>query len=107
LLIFFGGSGTTGAVAEKLGRRWIMCELGKVGIQVTRARLVEQGAKPFLIENIGNYQREMIYLTGGRIWGRGCAEMGRLLQSVPRLISQNGIAPGRAEKDSHPVHTGW
>jgi len=65
---FFAGSGTTGAVAEKLGRRWIMCELGKIGVQVTRARLVEQGAKPFLIENIGNYQREMIYLTGGRIW---------------------------------------
>ncbi len=65
---FFAGSGTTGAVAEKLGRRWIMCELGKVGIQVTRSRLVEQTAKPFLIENIGNYQREMIYLTGGRIW---------------------------------------
>jgi hypothetical protein len=45
-----------------------MCELGKVGIQVSRTRLVEQKAKPFLIENIGNYQREMIYLTGGRIW---------------------------------------
>jgi DNA modification methylase len=65
---FFAGSGTTGAVAEKLGRFWIMCELGKVGIQVTRTRLVEQLSKPFLIENIGNYQREMIYLTGGRIW---------------------------------------
>jgi DNA modification methylase len=65
---FFLGSGTTLAVAEKLNRRWIGCELGKVGIQVTRARLVEQQAKPFLIENIGNYQREMIYLTGGRIW---------------------------------------
>ncbi|MFH1562556.1 MAG: site-specific DNA-methyltransferase [Nitrospirota bacterium] len=65
---FFAGSGTTLAVAEKLGRRWIGCELGKVGIQVARARLVEQQAKPFLIENIGNYQREMIYLTGGRIW---------------------------------------
>lgn len=65
---FFAGSGTTGAVAENLGRRWIMCELGKVGIQVARSRLVEQKAKPFLIENIGNYQREMIYLTGGRIW---------------------------------------
>ena len=65
---FFAGSGTTLAVAEKLGRCWIGCELGKVGIQVTRARLVEQQAKPFLIENIGNYQREMIYLTGGRIW---------------------------------------
>ncbi|SRR5579884_415263 len=65
---FFCGSGTTLAVAEKLGRVWIGCELGKVGVQVTRARLVEMGAKPFLIENIGNYQREMIYLTGGRIW---------------------------------------
>ena len=65
---FFAGCGTTGVVAEELGRRWIMCELGKVGIQVTRARLVEMVAKPFLIENIGNYQREMIYLTGGRIW---------------------------------------
>lgn len=65
---FFAGSGTTVAVAERLGRRWIGCELGKVGIQVTRARLVDMGAKPFLIENIGNYQREMIYLTGGRIW---------------------------------------
>jgi len=65
---FFCGSGTTLAVAEALGKRWIGCELGKVGIQVTRARLVEMGAKPFLIENIGNYQREMIYLTGGRIW---------------------------------------
>ena len=65
---FFSGSSTTLAVAEKLNRRWIGCELGKVGIQVTRARLVEQQAKPFLIENIGNYQREMIYLTGGRIY---------------------------------------
>ena len=65
---FFCGSGTTLAVAERLGRRWIGCDLGKVGIQVTRARLVEQDAKPFLAENIGNYQREMIYLTGGRIW---------------------------------------
>ncbi len=65
---FFSGSGTTLAVAENLNRRWIGCELGKVGIQVTRARLVEQQARPFLIENIGNYQREMIYLTGGRIY---------------------------------------
>lgn len=65
---FFCGSGTTLAVAEKLNRRWIGSELGKVGIQVSRARLVEQEAKPFLIENIGNYQREMIYLTGGKIY---------------------------------------
>ncbi|MDP3772349.1 MAG: site-specific DNA-methyltransferase [bacterium] len=65
---FFSGSGTTLAVAEKLNRRWIGCELGKVGIQVARGRLVEQKSKLFLIENIGNYQREMIYLGGARIY---------------------------------------
>ncbi len=52
---FFAGSGSTGAVAEKLGRRWIMCELGKVGIQVTRSRMVEQMAKPFLIVNFRTF----------------------------------------------------
>jgi len=65
---FFSGSGTTIAVAEKFNRRWIGCELGKVGIQVARGRLVEQKSKPFLVENIGNYQREMIYLGGVRIY---------------------------------------
>ena len=65
---FFVGSGSTLLATEKLNRRWIGCELGKVGIQVARTRLVEQEARPFLIENIGNYQREMIYLSGGRIY---------------------------------------
>jgi len=65
---FFIGSGTTVAVAEKLNRRWLGCELGKVGIQVARGRMVEMKSKPFLIENIGNYQREMIYLGGARIY---------------------------------------
>ena len=65
---FFCGSGTMLVVAEKLGRRWIGCDFSKVAIQITRSRLVQMDAKPFLIENIGNYQREMIYLSGGRIY---------------------------------------
>lgn len=64
---FFVGSGTTAVVAEKLGRRWLAVDFGKTGIQVARTRLVEGGAKPFLIENLGNYQREMIYLLGSKI----------------------------------------
>ncbi len=80
---FFAGSGTTLEVAEKLGRRWIGCELGKVGIQITRTRLVEADAKPFLIENIGNYQREMIYLAGGRI-GEMQQVILRLYGATPR-----------------------
>jgi len=60
---FFAGSGTTAAVAEKLGRKWIMSDLSKTSIQVTRSRLVNQGAKPFLIQNLGNYQRQLIYAS--------------------------------------------
>ncbi len=38
---FFCGSGTTLAVAEKLGRRWVGCDLSKFAIQVTRKRLLD------------------------------------------------------------------
>lgn len=55
---FFTGSGTTGAVAEKLDRRWIMSDLGKPATLVTRKRLIDQNAKPFLYQSIGDYQKE-------------------------------------------------
>ena len=59
---FFCGSGTTAAVAERLKRRWITTDLSKTAIQVTRSRLVNQRANPFIIDNLGNYQRQLIYL---------------------------------------------
>jgi len=55
---FFMGSGTTGAVAEKLGRKWIMSDLGKPASLVTRKRLIDQGVQPFLYQSIGDYQKE-------------------------------------------------
>jgi len=39
LLIFFAGSGTTGAVAERLGRRWIMCDINETACKITKERL--------------------------------------------------------------------
>lgn len=59
---FFCGSGTTAAVAEKLERRWITTDLSKTSIQVARSRLVNQDSKPFIIENLGNYQRQLVYM---------------------------------------------
>lgn len=81
---FFCGSGTTAAVAEKLGRRWITSDLGKAAIQVARNRFVklgEQGSggiafqredgatrcSPFVVENLGNYQRQLLYLNDTRL----------------------------------------
>lgn len=55
---FFAGSGTTGAVAEKLGRRWIMSDFGKPANMIMRKRLIDQEAKPFLYQAVGDYQKE-------------------------------------------------
>lgn len=56
---FFCGSGTTLAVAEKLGRRWLGCDLGRYAIHTTRKRLLEiDGCKPFEVLNLGKYERQ-------------------------------------------------
>lgn len=64
---FFCGSGTTLAVAEKLGRKWIGADLGRFAIHTTRKRLIavqrelKQQAKPyrsFEILNLGKYERQ-------------------------------------------------
>jgi adenine-specific DNA-methyltransferase len=62
---FFSGSGTTAAVAEKLGRRWIASDLGKPACMITRKRLIDQDAKPFLYQHIGDYQVEQMRSTMG------------------------------------------
>ena len=55
----FCGSGTTPAVAEKLGRRWIACDLGRFAIHTTRKRLLGiPGVKPFVVQNLGKYERQ-------------------------------------------------
>lgn len=63
---FFVGSGTTAAVAEKLGRRWVATDLGKPSAMITRKRLIDQRAKPFLYQAIGDYQVEQARSTLGR-----------------------------------------
>jgi DNA modification methylase len=64
---FFAGSGTTAAVAEKLGRKWIAADLGKFAIHTTRKRMIqvqrslkEQGKdfRAFEILNLGKYERQ-------------------------------------------------
>jgi DNA modification methylase len=56
---FFVGSGTTAAVAEQLGRRWIAADLGRFAIHTTRKRLMGiEGCKPFDVLNLGKYERQ-------------------------------------------------
>ena len=59
ILDCFCGSGTTAAVAEKLNRRWITCDLGRFAIHTTRKRLLQiPNVKPFVVQNLGKYERQ-------------------------------------------------
>jgi len=55
----FIGSGTTAAVAERLGRHWIGCDLGRFAINTTRKRLLGiPSVRPFVVQNLGKYERQ-------------------------------------------------
>lgn len=55
----FCGSGTTAATAERLNRRWIVCDLGRFSIHTTRKRLLKiKDIKPFIVQNLGKYERQ-------------------------------------------------
>ena len=74
VLDVFAGSGTTGAVAEKLRRRWIMCDVSKFAIYTMLKRMLslkegigrkgnELKPKPFVLYNAG------LYFDGGYLKG--------------------------------------
>jgi site-specific DNA-methyltransferase (adenine-specific)/adenine-specific DNA-methyltransferase len=76
VLDFFGGSGTTAVVAEKLNRRWVVCDIGKLAFYTIQKRLLNiksskslenpkrqygKAAKSFVTLNIGQYDLEKIF----------------------------------------------
>ena len=63
---FFVGSGTTAVAAERLGRRWIACDLGRFAIHTTRKRLLNiPDCRPFEIKNLGAYERQRWQIESG------------------------------------------
>jgi DNA modification methylase len=69
---FFCGSGTTAAVAEKLGRQWITTDLGRFAVHTARKRLIgvqrelQAGGKDFRafeVLNLGKYERQFFINT--------------------------------------------
>jgi hypothetical protein len=75
---FFCGSGTTAAVSEKLGRKWIGSDLGKFGIHTTRKRMIgvqrelkasDRPFRAFEVLNLGRYERQAYLSIGGRLTG--------------------------------------
>ncbi len=86
---FFGGSGTTAAVAEKLGRKWITSDIGKPATMIMRKRFIDNDAGDFLYQSVGDYQREQMSTNFGTRF-----RIGDLNQIVINLY---GAVPFREE----------
>ena len=110
---FFCGSGTTAAVAEKLGRRWIASDLGKFGIHTTRKRLIgvqrelkaaEKDFRAFEVLNLGRYERQAYLNVGGRLTGaqkeQALAQKERDFRDlILRAYKASGFTEGAATQD--------
>lgn len=85
---FFVGSGTTVAVADKLGRRWIASDLGKPATMISHKRLIDQDAQPFVYQAVGDYQVEQARSTLGRSF-----RVGDLAQVVMNMYGALPLPP--------------
>jgi adenine specific DNA methylase Mod len=108
---FFCGSGTTMAVAEKLGRRWIGCDLSRFAIQVTRKRLLDiPDCKPFEVLNLGKYERRhwQINVLNGRQndSSRAIADYLRFIVALYHAEPVEGYAHLHGQKAGRWVHVG-
>lgn len=107
---FFCGSGTTMAVAKKLGRRWIGCDLGRFAIHVSRKRLLDiPGCRPFQVLNLGKYERQHWQI---HVNGHGAnpeAVIGRYLDFIVELYKAEpvrGFIHLHGRKAGRMVHVG-
>lgn len=80
---FFGGSGVTAAVANKLGRRFIHCDIGLNSIQTTRDRLVADGAE-FDVLEIKN---------GVQLYRNPVQTMDKIKLLIPGLKNEHSLDP--------------
>src|ERR1700733_11669722 len=114
---FFCGSGTTAAVAEKLGRKWIATDLGKFGIHTPRKRLIggqrekkdaEQDFRAFEVLNLGRYERQAYLNVGGRLTEKQKAQaLAQKENEFRELILRAYKATGFGGTEGTPAQDGF
>jgi len=104
----FCGSGTTAAVAERGGRRWVVCDLSRFAIHTTRKRLLGiEDVKPFVIQNLGKYERQAWQTA--EFGNEAGARMRSYISFILKLYSAqplNGYIWLHGKKGSRFVHVG-
>ncbi len=113
----FVGSGTTASVAERLGRRWIACDLGRFAIHTTRKRLLgwcgenNERCRGFEILNLGHYERQFWQGADGEETDDGTAKRRerdylRTMLAFYHVHPLDGADRIHGEKSGRAVHVG-
>ena len=115
VLDFFGGSGTTAAVAEKLNRRWITCDIGKYSFYTIQKRLLTiekskdldnkkklygKPAKTFVTVNTGIYDLEKMQTMNREKYIEFVLQ---LFEVNPKKTAKKGFAFHGERRDGYPV----
>lgn len=113
---FFCGSGTTAAVAEKLGRKWITTDLGRFSIHTARKRLIGvqrelqasgKDFRAFEILNLGKYERQFFMddLTNGKRKAKEVLYVDLILEAykAKRIAGHSAL---HGQKSGRFVHVG-
>ena len=88
---FFGGSGVTAAVANKLNRRFIHCDVGINSIQTVRDRLIAQKEKPNHVR--GDVDFSVLEIKDGvSLFRNPVQTMEKLKSLVPGLGKMEGLS---------------
>lgn len=105
----FSGSGTTAAVAEKLHRRWIACDLGRFAVHTARKRLLSiSDVSPFVVQNLGKYERQL--WAGAEFGDNQAAERQRayieFILKLAQATPLNGYTWLHGMKAQRMIHVG-
>jgi DNA modification methylase len=115
IMDFFGGSGTTAAVAEKSGRRWITCDIGKYSFYTQQKRLLtiqdsrdltspkqkyNKLAKTFVTVNTGIYNLQKMQELNQDKYIEFVLQ---LFEVTPKKQIKKGFAFHGERKDGYPV----
>ncbi|HTN47531.1 MAG TPA: site-specific DNA-methyltransferase [Flavipsychrobacter sp.] len=112
---FFGGSGTIAAVAEKLNRKWVTCDVGKLSFYTMQKRLLniqtskapnksntlyEKPAKSFITLNTGHYDLKKVFDLQSQEYSNFVMN---LFEVEPKKRTISGIQIDGEKKDGYNV----
>ncbi|WP_270335965.1 site-specific DNA-methyltransferase [Streptococcus macedonicus] len=105
ILDSFGGSGTTAAVAEKLGRRWITVDAGKLSIYIIQKRILGiENNEPFAVYDAGLYDNEKLNAFDSTQWKQFAMALYNVQPSYQSIkgLSFDGMKDGSLVKVYSP-----